>query len=57
MANFGVVVMDQSLQLGLWVSMGLKVLVYLLDISEREVQAWPVGGTYWRGSWGWLVSW
>lgn len=51
MANLGVVVRDQMSEspwsLG---EIGDQVLVCLSASWEREVHAWPVGGTYWRGS-------
>jgi hypothetical protein len=53
MASLGVVMMDQKLG---FESIWDQVLEYLGVRLEREVHFWPVGGTYWRGSWG-VVSW
>jgi hypothetical protein len=56
MANLGVVMREWKL--GFESSWG-QVLEEFFASWEREVQDWPLGGTYWRGSCGVVceVSW
>jgi hypothetical protein len=47
MANLGVVMREWKLG---FESSWIQVLVCFFASWEREVQDWPLGGTYWRGS-------